>query len=119
MDTLVADFTASSGTSFAMGFNFLIAANRGSYAGFEQFALTLGGGTNAVTTQAGNDTVFAANGGTNTITTGAGRDVIWSTGGDRPCRWRHGDRYVAWRLFGVVGQSQLRLRWLERRRGAR
>ena len=113
MDTLVADFSAFSGTSFAMGVNFLIAANRGSYAGFEQFALTLGGGTNAVTTQAGNDTVFAANGGTNTITTGAGRDVIWSTGGIDHVdggtgidTW-HGD-YSAWSAnlsFGYDGWS--------------
>lgn len=80
-DTLIADFSAFAGTSFVMGVNFLITANRGTYAGFEQFALTLGGGTNAVTTQNGNDTVFATHGGANTIATGDGKDVIWSTGG--------------------------------------
>ena len=79
-DTLIADFSAFAATSFAMGVNFLIAANHGAYAGFEQFALTLGGGTNTVTTQYGNDTVRAGSG-SNTINTGDGNDVIWSAGG--------------------------------------
>ena len=109
-DTLIADFSAFAATSFAMGVNFLISANHGTYAGFEQFALTLGGGANSVTTQYGNDTVRAGSG-TNTINTGDGNDVIWSSGGVDQIdggagtdTW-HGD-YSAWSAdlsFGFDG----------------
>ena len=73
-DTLVADFSAFASTSFALGVNFLITANHGAWAGFEQFDLTLGAGTNAVTLQGGNDTVRST-GGTDTLDLGAGRDT--------------------------------------------
>ncbi|MBC2663998.1 hypothetical protein H7F51_00550 [Novosphingobium flavum] len=72
-DTLQADFSAFASTSFAMGVNFLISTNHGNWAGFEQFDLTLGAGTNGVTLQGGNDTV-RSNGGVDTIDLGGGRD---------------------------------------------
>ena len=80
-DTLQIDFSAFANTTFTENGVGAISSNHGTYASFEQFNLTLGGGTNTVTTQGGTDTIYAQNGGTSTISTGAGDDVIWSTGG--------------------------------------
>lgn len=73
-DTLRADFSAFADTTFTQGTNFLIAANHGSFAGFEQFDLALGTGTNLVTLQGGADTIRSS-GGIDRIDGGAGRDL--------------------------------------------
>ncbi|MGV3511302.1 MAG: beta strand repeat-containing protein [Novosphingobium sp.] len=80
-DTLNADFAAFTSTTFTVAPAGATTTNRGIYNNFEQFYLNLGGGTNSVTTQGGNDRISAHFGGTNTITTGAGDDYIYSTGG--------------------------------------
>ena len=80
-DTLDADFAAFTSTTFTVAPAGATTTNRGTYNNFEQFYLALGGGTNSVTTQGGNDRISAYNGGTNTISTGAGDDYIYSTGG--------------------------------------
>ena len=61
-DLLKADFSAFASTSFVQGANFLITSNHGSFAGFEQFDLTLGTGTNTVTLQGGADTIRSTGG---------------------------------------------------------
>lgn len=73
-DTLKADFSVFSNTSFAQGSNFLISSSHGTFGGFEQFDLTLGGGSNTVTLQGGADTIRSS-GGIDQIDGGAGRDV--------------------------------------------
>ena len=73
-DLLKADFSAFASTSFVQGANFLITSNHGSFAGFEQFDLTLGTGTNTVTLQGGADTIRST-GGVDQIDGGAGRDL--------------------------------------------
>lgn len=84
-DTLTADFSAFPATGFALGANFLITANHGTWAGFEQFDLTLGTGSNVVTLQGGSDTVRSS-GGIDTLDLGGGRDTWiadfsgWSSG---------------------------------------
>lgn len=80
-DTLNADFAAFTSTTFTVAPAGATTTNRGTYNNFERFTLNLGGGTNSVTTQGGNDSITAHNGGTNTISTGAGDDNIYSTGG--------------------------------------
>ena len=74
LDLLRADFSAFASTSFTQGVNFLIASSHGSFAGFEQFDLTLGTGTNTVTLQSGADTIRST-GGVDQIDGGAGRDL--------------------------------------------
>lgn len=73
-DTLKIDFAAFASTSFAMAANFLITASNGTYAGFEQFDIKLGSGTNSVTLQGGADTI-RSNGGIDQIDGGGGRDL--------------------------------------------
>lgn len=77
-DRLELDASAETGTNFTVSAAGVASGNRGSYMGFEEFAVTLGGGTNLVTTQAGNDLVRTASSSTNTIKTGAGADTICS-----------------------------------------
>lgn len=73
-DTLRADFSAFANTAFSQGANFLITSSHGTFAGFEQFDLTLGSGANAVTTQGGND-IVRSTGGIDQIDLGGGRDT--------------------------------------------
>ena len=73
IDTLTADFSALGNTSFIVAPNGTITSNYGTYTQWEQFNITLGGGTNTVTTGAGNDTV-TTNGGIATIDGGDGYD---------------------------------------------
>lgn len=73
-DTLKADFSAFEGIQFMQAANFLITASRGVYAGFEQFDLTLGSGSNTVQLQGGNDIVRSV-GGVDRIDLGAGYDL--------------------------------------------
>ncbi len=80
-DTLQADFSAFADTIFTVDGAGVITSNHGTYSNFEQFLLTLGNGTNTVTTQGGNDTIYAFNGGINTIGTGAGNDVVLTIDG--------------------------------------
>jgi len=99
-DLLRIDFSALPGTVFSQGVNFLVTSNRGSFAGWDQFEIVLGPGTNEVTMQTGADVVRAL-GGNDTILTGPGNDTIWSigsadvvNGGSGTDLW-HGD-YSAW-----------------------
>jgi len=78
-DVLRIDFSALADTTFQQGVNFLVTSNRGSFAGWDQFEITLGPGANRVTTQAGAD-VVRTTGGNDTISTGAGNDTILSAG---------------------------------------
>jgi len=79
-DVLRIDFSELSGTTFQQGVNFLVTSNRGSFSGWDQFALTLGPGANRVTTQGGADLVRTTSGANDTISTGAGNDTIFSAG---------------------------------------
>lgn len=73
-DILAVDFTAFSDTSFAMGSDGTIAANRGTWLNFEEILIALGAGANTVTTGTGNDAVWSA-GGADTVDGGAGTDA--------------------------------------------
>lgn len=99
-DVLRIDFSALADTVFTQAATYLVTSNRGTFSGWDQFEITLGAGTNRVTTQGGADLVRAL-GGTDTISTGAGNDTILSigsvdvvNGGAGVDQW-HGD-YSGW-----------------------
>ena len=70
-DWLTIDFSALSNTSFVVGSTGAITSNRGSFANFENFYVTVGGGANTVTTGAGDDQI-TSNGGNDKINGGDG-----------------------------------------------
>jgi Ca2+-binding RTX toxin-like protein len=77
---LTADFSTLGNTSFVVAANGTIAANQGSYARFQGFDLTLGGGINTITTGAQSDSIKAG-AGTHFLNTGDDRDQITTVGG--------------------------------------
>ncbi|MFC3173587.1 beta strand repeat-containing protein [Novosphingobium bradum] len=72
-DSLAVDFSAFAGTTFVVGADGTIAANRGTWLDFEQFFIAVGAGANTVTTGAGDDAAWSA-GGADAIDLGAGFD---------------------------------------------
>ncbi|HET9628196.1 MAG TPA: hypothetical protein VFP14_01810, partial [Novosphingobium sp.] len=78
-DLLRIDFSTLADTTFQQAANFLVTSNRGTFSGWDQFDITLGPGSNIVTTQLGAD-IIRTTGGNDTISTGAGNDTIWSAG---------------------------------------
>lgn len=76
---LTANFSALTSTAFQLGAGGAIASNRGTFARFQGFDFTLGGGTNTIATGALVDTMHASSG-TSSISTAAGNDVIVSSG---------------------------------------
>lgn len=77
-DHLQIDFSALSGTTFAVGAGGGVTSNRGTFSQWETYSLTLGAGTNSVTTGGGNDIVTGGTG-NDTIITGAGNDTIYDS----------------------------------------
>ncbi|WP_129792137.1 calcium-binding protein [Sphingosinicella sp. CPCC 101087] len=76
LDRLVLDVSAFDGTTFKVAANGAISGNvPGTYLNFESYALTLGNGTNVVTTRAGDDTIEGGSG-NDSLSTGAGNDWI-------------------------------------------
>ncbi|MCJ2182867.1 calcium-binding protein [Novosphingobium sp. 1949] len=106
-DTLAISFGALPDVTFVVGTGGAIASNTGSYAGFEAFDITLGGGTNSVTTADGND-VVRSTGGTDTIATGAGDDTITTTLGTQAIDAGSGtDTWRSDESAGTVGRSHV------------
>jgi Ca2+-binding RTX toxin-like protein len=77
-DILKADFRAFASTTFTQGVNFIIGSNHGTFAGFEQFDLSLGNGSNVVTLQGSGADVIRSTGGIDQIDGGAGHDLWYA-----------------------------------------
>ena len=77
-DRLDVDFSSYADTTFSIDASGTALTSHGIYGHFEHFGMALGGGTNTVTTGAGDDTIYSL-GGIDKIDAGAGFD---SWGGD-------------------------------------
>ncbi len=99
-DFLTVDFTGLKNVVFEADSAGNVHSNYGSFAGFEEYTIRLGGGVNSVTTGFAGDQVSSRSGSFNTISTGDGMDQIDFMGIDHV---DGGDGYDFW--FGNYASS--------------